>query len=153
MENIEDYILLPREERQNHLKLETPCIERGGNSIMFRGLLADRLNTSIPKGHGVHLCHACHNGKCSNWLHLYWGTPSENRRDALENGELTIRSRTIAKHGEFKTKELSKRTTEQYKVSGAKVRQALKSKPKSEEHKRKIAETIRRKHAERQMST
>ena len=148
MEQIEEYILTPKEVRQKHLKLDTPCIERGGNSIMFRGLLADRLNTTIPKGHSVHLCHACHNGKCSNWLHLYWGTPSENRRDALVNGELSIRDRTIAKHGEVKAKELGKRSPEQYKASGQKVSAALKGKPKSEEHKRKIAEAIRRKHAD-----
>lgn len=86
MKQIEDYIQLSKEERQQHLRLDTPCIERGGNSLTSRGLLAHFLDTSIPKGSKIQLCHACHNGKCSNPEHLYWGTSSENRLDHIANG-------------------------------------------------------------------
>lgn len=86
MIKIEEYILLSREQRRSHLKLHDPCIERGGFSVEFKGMLADYLNTSIPKGYKIYLCHACHNEKCSNKVHLYWGTPTDNRVDAVENG-------------------------------------------------------------------
>lgn len=82
MIEIADYILRPLADRQAHLKLDEACVERGGSSTDFRGLLAYVLGTTIPKGMKVHCCHACHNGKCSNPKHMYWGTPSENRIDA-----------------------------------------------------------------------
>ena len=48
---IEDYIKLPQEERQKHLRLdEEDCIEIGGNSTQFKGHLAYKLNTTIPNG-------------------------------------------------------------------------------------------------------
>ena len=65
-------------ERQEHLDLSETCIERGGNSTNHKGVLAQYLNTNIPYGIYFPLCHACHNGKCSNPKHLYWGTPKEN---------------------------------------------------------------------------
>ena len=35
---IEDYILLPQSKRQEHLRLDEPCLERGGRSMYFKGL-------------------------------------------------------------------------------------------------------------------
>lgn len=107
MKNIEDYIKLSQSERQAHLDLDAPCLERGGSSPNFRGLLADRLGTTIPSGKKIYICHACHNGKCSNVAHLYWGTPSENWQDNINNGTgHNPHQRMLAKHGPEKTKEI-----------------------------------------------
>lgn len=75
-------------ERQSHINLSEPCLIRGGSSTQHKGVLAQFLNSTIPHGtkNGIHLCHACHNGECSNPKHLYWGTPSENIQDAIDNG-------------------------------------------------------------------
>lgn len=73
-------------ERQSHLDLSEPCLERGGNSTNHKGVLAQYLDTNIPYGIQYPLCHACHNGKCSNPKHLYWGTCSENNQDAFDCG-------------------------------------------------------------------
>lgn len=83
MKDIYDYIKLTKKERQEHLDLDDYCIERGGGSTICKGLLAHLLETTIPKGHQIHVCHACNNGKCSNPKHLYWGTASENRMDRV----------------------------------------------------------------------
>ena len=80
------YIDLPASERKKHLKLDTPCKERGGYSTMFRGLLADFLETDIFVDKKIVLCHACHNAKCSNTEHLYWGTYQDNIDDQIANG-------------------------------------------------------------------
>jgi hypothetical protein len=66
--NIEEYIILPLEKRQGHLRLNEPCIERGGTYSVA--------------------CHACHNAKCSNPCHLYWGTPKENWQDGVASGKI-----------------------------------------------------------------
>ena len=84
MRDILEYIKLPKLERQEHLNLDTACIERGGGSTYCKGLLAHLLETTIPKGHKIHVCHACNNSKCSNPEHLYWGTASENRMDRVK---------------------------------------------------------------------
>lgn len=84
---VEEYIKQKsREERRVHLKLEEKCIERGGDSRNHRGVLVVFLNSNFPVGKYVHLCHACNNGKCSNPVHLYWGTNSDNIKDAYECG-------------------------------------------------------------------
>lgn len=80
--HIDFYIVLSKEERQKHLRLEEVCLEIGGDSREFRGVLSHYLKTTIPKGMKVHLCHACNNSKCSNPNHLYWGTPKENMDDS-----------------------------------------------------------------------
>lgn len=80
--DINEYIKQSKVVRQQHLALTTSCVEIGGGSQEFRGLLAHYLNTTIPKGFKVLLCHACNNGRCSNVVHLYWGTPKENMSDA-----------------------------------------------------------------------
>ncbi len=101
---IEEYIKQPQAMRQQHLRLDEPCIERGGSgayaSPACKGLLAHVLDTTIPKGNGVCLCHACHNSKCHNPNHLYWGTSSENSLDAFNSGGLlTPKEYAIRKHG------------------------------------------------------
>lgn len=76
--------------RQTHLDLSEKCIHRGGNSTNHKGVLAQYLNTTIPYGAQYNLCHACHDGKCSNPKHLYWGTPKENVEDSIENGTFKL---------------------------------------------------------------
>ena len=83
---VEDYMKQTKEERQKHLDLTTDCKEIGGDSCQFKGLLAYHLNTTLPiNGNQIYLAHACHNGICSNVLHLYWGTPKENVNDIKTN--------------------------------------------------------------------
>ena len=91
MENIYEYILRTKAIRQEHLDLGDRCVERGGNSTYSKALLAEYLGTTIPKGHKIHVCHACNNAQCSNPRHLYWGTASENRMDRVryENRSLS----------------------------------------------------------------
>ena len=87
MVNIEQYILLPLKTRRAHINLREHCIERGKEiddvytSIYCKGLLAHLLDTTIPRGRKIYICHACNNGRCSNPNHIYWGTPRENRLD------------------------------------------------------------------------
>jgi len=49
MKDIYKYIKLSQEERQAHLKLDGPCIERGGQSMYLKGLVAHLRNTTIPE--------------------------------------------------------------------------------------------------------
>ncbi len=87
MKRVEDLVTeQTKMERQSHMDLSEPCIERGGNSTNHKGVLAQYLDTNIPYGIKYPLCHGCHNGKCSNPKHLYWGTPKENVEDSIENG-------------------------------------------------------------------
>lgn len=99
---IEEYIQKPQIERLSHVVLSEPCIEIGGRlSTEYRGLLAHHLMTTIPTAKKILLCHACGNGKCSNPRHLYWGTYSENLRDAYNHGAMkTQKEYYIEKHGE-----------------------------------------------------
>ena len=83
--HIDKYMLLSREERRKHLDLGEVCIEIGGMSSYFRGLLAHYLGTTIG-GKRSYVCHACNNPKCSNPRHLYWGTPVDNVIDQKESG-------------------------------------------------------------------
>ena len=138
MKDISDYIKLPKEDRQAHLKLDEPCIERGAGSFYFKGLLAHVLDTTVPSGKKIHLCHACNNGACGNPNHLYWGTAHENRLDQVDNGGKSIWERTVEKHGLDKAREMNSR-------KGNTNGSGNKGKPKSEEHKRKIAEAIKAK--------
>ena len=132
---IETYIIQEKSVRQAHLRLDEPCIERGGNSENYRGLLAHLLDTSIPKGQRIHLCHACHNSRCGNPHHLYWGTSKENTADRMANGGKTVWQNTVDKYGlELATNMLKHNG----KVNGVKGG-AKKGRVLSEEHKAKIA--------------
>ena len=132
MKDINEYIKLSKAERQQHLKLDEPCVERGAGSYYFKGLLAHVIDTTVPKGNKIHLCHACHNSKCGNPNHLYWGTAQENRLDQVENGGKTIWERTVEKYGLDKARAMNSH-------KGNSNGSGNKGKPKSEEHKAKIA--------------
>ena len=98
----------------------------------LKGLLAHLHETTIPSGKKIHVCHACHNGACSNPNHLYWGTASENRLDEVLNGGTSIWKRTVDKHGLVEAKKM-------FSHNGNTNGSGNKGKPKSEEHKKKIA--------------
>ena len=128
-------------ERQAHLDLNELCWERGGNSTNHRGVLAQFLGTTIPAGRTI-LAHACNNKTCSNPKHLYWASDKENIVE--DNSEWKCAwDRSVAKYG---LEEAKRRNASGNKSAGGK---ANLGKKKSEEHKRKIAEAIKRKHAEK----
>jgi hypothetical protein len=142
MIDITEFITRSREDRRNHLCLTEPCCERGGNSTNHKGVLAQYLDTTIPSGR-ILLCHACHNAKCSNPKHLYWGTDKDNLtidRAEQPGGWKTPWERVVEKYG---YEEACKMQTRGDKAAGGK---AGKGKVLSEEHKKKIAESIKRKY-------
>jgi len=108
MKNVEELVIrVSREERRSHLDLSMPCIFRGGSSPAFRGLLATMLDTTIPQSKEVFLCHACHNGGCSNWKHLYWGTRKDNGQDYRESPVWkTGWQKMLDRHGESQARTL-----------------------------------------------
>ena len=135
---IEQYILLSKSDRQSHLRLDEPCTERGGPekgglSAYCKGLIAHILDTSIPTGKKIHVCHACNNSKCSNPYHLYWGTAKENRNDLVATGlDKSVWQRTVDKYG---AEEASKMFSRKNNNNGS----GNKGKSKSDEHKAKIS--------------
>ena len=138
MIDITEFITRSREERRSHLQLDDACCERGGNSTNHKGVLAQYLDTTIPSGR-ILLCHGCGNGKCSNPKHLYWGTDKENIIEDNPNWK-SVWDRQVEKYG---YEEACKRNSRGDKSAGGR---AGKGKPKSEEHKKKIAEAIKRKY-------
>ena len=131
------YLLEEQTLRQSHLKLDEDCIERGGSSTQHRGVLAQYLDTPIY-GRPADLCHACHNAKCSNPHHLYWGTRKENILDAKADGTWkTVWERCVDKYG---YDEACKRNARGDKAAGGK---AGKGKILSESHKKKIAKSVK----------
>lgn len=134
-----EYIKLPKQQRQDHLDLTQPCLERGGNSTNHRGVLAQYLNTTIPAGR-VLLCHACSNAACSNPNHLYWGTDKENVQDAKEAGTWkSMWQRLVDKYGYDEACAMNQRNS-----IGNKGGAGNKGKPKSEEHRKKISEGVKK---------
>lgn len=143
MKDIREFINEPREVRRAHLQLSEPCCERGGNSTNHKGVLAQYLDTTIPSGR-ILLCHACHNGKCSNPRHLYWGTDIDNLaidRAEQPGGYKNLWERKVEKYG---LEEACRMNSRGNKAAGG---AANKGKPKSEEHKKKISDAIKRKYS------
>ena len=140
---ITEYIKLSRNERQLHLDLNQPCCERGGNSTNHKGVLAQYLNTTIPSGR-ILLCHACHNSKCSNPNHLYWGTDYDNIvLDTSANGTFKDPwTRCVEKYGYAEACARNKRSRDPSKAGKGNA-----GKPKSEEHKRNISEALKKRNA------
>ncbi len=105
--DIATYMQLSRSARRAHLRLGSACIEIGGNSYAFRGLLAHARGTTLPAGNKIMCCHACNNDKCSNPDHLYWGTAKDNVQDMHECGHAkTIWTWTVIKHGDVNARSL-----------------------------------------------
>ena len=138
---VEKWIQESREVRTAHLDLSEECLERGGNSTTHRGVLAQFLTTNFPSK--IDLCHACGNEKCSNPKHLYWGTRSENVQDAIVHGTLNGNPFLILieRHGEDRARQImSERGSKFGKLGG----QNNKGKPKSEAHRLKISESLKK---------
>lgn len=134
---IENYIIQSKIDRQKHIDLIDPCIERGGPqkgglSSYCKGLMAHLIDTTIPSGYKIHVCHACDNERCSNPKHLYWGTAQENRLDQKKD---SVWDRMVKKYGYDEACKLNAKGRD-----GNRNGSGNKGKPKSEEHKRKIAE-------------
>jgi len=130
---VEKWIHETREIRTAHIDLNDNCIERGGNSTVHRGVLAQYLNTNMPSK--VDLCHACSNDKCSNPKHLYWGTRKENIQDAKEAG--TWKSpweSTVEKYGYEEACKINSR-----RMLGNTLGSLNRGVPKSEEHRKNIS--------------
>lgn len=135
---VEDWISSSKEERMQHIDLSDPCIERGGNSTVHRGVLAQYLNTNFPSK--IDLCHACHNDKCSNPRHLYWGTRKENIQDAKSNGTWkTPWELLVEKHGYEQARKMNSRPGNTHGAGN-------KGKLKTEEHKKNIANALKMKY-------
>lgn len=142
MEDINEYIKKSYEERTAHLELDTECVEIGGNSTSFKGLLSYILGVTIPSGSKILLCHKCHNAKCSNPKHLYYGTPKENINDQKENGTFVgVWDRLVEKYGYEGACKLNSRPDIAH-LGGL----GNAGKTKSDEHKKKISESIKRKY-------
>jgi len=136
MIKVEDWIVESREVRSAHLDMNDPCIERGGNSTVHRGVLAQYLDTNMPEK--IDLCHYCGNGKCSNPKHLYWGTRKENIEDAKRHGTWANQwDRLVEKVGIEAAREHMKTISDPAKAGAGN-----KGKPKSEEHKRNISKSL-----------
>ena len=139
MKDINEYINESYTERTKHLELDTECVEIGGNSTSFKGLLSYVLGVTIPSSSKILLCHKCHNSKCSNPKHLYYGTPKENLNDQIENGTWKpVWERMVEKYG---YEEACRLNAKGNKSAGG---LANKGKPKSEEHKKRISEALRK---------
>ena len=133
---IEIYMGKAREERRSHLDLNEPCIEIGGDSENFRGLLCHFLKTTMPVGRSTFLCHGCNTQGCSNPSHLYWGTPSDNERDKKSAGTFkTAWQKTVEKHGLEVAREIRKPHCARGGKNNA-------GKPKSKEHRERISKSL-----------
>jgi len=140
MIKVNEWIRESKEVRTNHLDLSDACIERGGNSTVHRGILAQYLCTDLPSK--VDLCHACNNDKCSNPKHLYWGTRKENVDDARKNGSWKGPWQSLLdKHGSVKAHEIIKQNGSLGWSKGGKGNKGI---PKSKEHKKKISDSLTR---------
>ena len=104
--DLSEYIELPREERQSHLNLSTPCFLNGGGGgarLRCRKALLAHLGVedNVPNWRTarIQICHSCEchskNGYCENPLHISVGTVQENQTDI----PFTVRQETGRKAG------------------------------------------------------
>lgn len=139
--DIYEYILLPLEVRQKHLDLDRECLvisEKKSTSVHHaaRGILAYHLETTIPSGMSVQLCHYCNNKMCCNPYHLYWGTPKENHQDQKRAGTYKpFKERMVSKYGEKEYRKMQK----EYASKGGKANRNVN---KSEEHKKRLSDSF-----------
>ena len=143
------YMKLPKTTRQSHLKLSEDCLERGGNSTIHRGVLAQFLDTIIPMGRIAVMAHACNNGKCSNPRHLYWATDRENLvEDGTKFGTWkNTHQRMVDKYGEEGVRKIRSEV-----AKGNKGGAGNKGKPKSKQHCENISKA-RRRYVEKQKAS
>lgn len=135
---VEKWILESKDERTKHLDMSEQCLERGGNSTVHRGVLAQYLNTNLPDK--IDLCHSCGNGKCSNPKHLYWGSRKENVEDAKRHGSWASPwHRMVEKHGYDEACRMNSR-----KMIGNKNGSGNLNKAKSDQHKKKISLSLKK---------
>jgi hypothetical protein len=140
--DIYEYIKRSKIDRQSHLILDDPCICIGGCSTNFKALLAHSLKTTIPSGKKILLCHACHNGKCSNVKHLYWGTPKENIDDArIVGSQKNIWENMVKKYGEQEARKMQKRIGADYSHM---AKLGNKGKLKAQIQKQKISASLKK---------
>lgn len=87
---LSEYILLSKEERTQHIDLDSPCIPGSRKQIPKATILGhlgiDEDDFNDWKKEGVQRCHLCSNNSkvdavCRNPLHIYLGTQSENEAD------------------------------------------------------------------------
>ena len=139
MKKVEEFILEnSRGERKAMLKLDEPCHERGLKySTQLVALVAYHYDTTLPEnGNKVVVCHGCMNHKCSNPNHMYWGTKGDNKLDDYESGNVKSPFQyLVEKYGEDKAKAIQIKNAAKGGKNNA-------GKPKSEEHKKKIQQTL-----------
>ena len=117
MKTVEDFVNEnSRQDRKAMLKLDEPCHERGLKYSQYLiALVAYHYNTTMPvSGHKVSVCHGCHNPKCSNPNHLYWGTKSDNKLDDYESGKQKPKSpyqHLVEKYGEEEAKKIHRQNS------------------------------------------
>lgn len=141
MIDVQEFIKESREIRRSHLNLDEECRERGGNSTNHKGVLAQYLDTTIPTGR-ILLCHACHNGLCSNPKHLYWGTDKDNLaidRAEQPGGWKSPFERMVEKYGYAKACEMNSRS-----MQGNTNAKGLKGKSKSAAHRKNISSALKK---------
>jgi hypothetical protein len=134
---VEEWINESREMRTSHIDMSEDCIERGGNSTVHRGVLAQYLHTNITSN--VDLCHNCGNDKCSNPKHLYWGTRKENVQDSRRHGTWkSAWDAMVEKYGYQEACNINRKNSNP-SLAG----RGNKGKSKSIEHRKKISESLK----------
>jgi hypothetical protein len=141
--NIEEYMKFSLEKRKLHINLTLPCILKNGRDTKLnRKQLVHLLNIEdFPSGR-ILVCHACNNSNCINVNHVYFGTDLENI--VLDGKKFNtfkdVWQRTVEK---YTSEEISDIHSRGDKSKGGK---ANKGKLKSEEHRKKISEAIKKWH-------